>query len=429
MYREKINDFIKWKNSDYRKPLIVLGARQVGKTWLIQEFGKLEYKQTIYINFEKNKILRNLFVEDYDTNRILTALTVFAHKEIQPNDTLIVFDEIQEVQGGLTALKYFCEDAPQYHIIAAGSLLGISFHQQTSFPVGKVDFLYLNPMSFPEFLMALNEEHIVHLLKNKDWKMITLFKEKLLTLLRYYIFIGGMPEVVLHFVEKKDFRIVRNTQNRILTAYQNDFSKHAPKEIVPRINMVWKSIPLQLAKENKKFIYGIIKEGGRAKEFELAIQWLINCGLVHQCFRVSKPAISLSAYQDLSAFKLYHNDVGLLGAMAKLPLQTILDYNAIFEEFKGSLTENFVYQQLLIQEENDIFYWANENSTAEVDFIIQNDNEIVPIEVKSGLNLKSKSFKFFCSKYNPQKAIRTSLTDYMEEVWMTNIPLYAINYL
>ena len=429
MYREKINDFLKWKNSEYRKPLIVLGARQVGKTWIIQEFGKLEYKQTIYINFEENKILRNLFVEDYDTNRILTALTVFAHKEIQPNDTLIVFDEIQEVQGGLTALKYFCEDAPQYHIIAAGSLLGISFHQQTSFPVGKVDFLYLNPMSFPEFLMALNEEQIVHLLKNKEWKMISLFKEKLLTLLRYYIFIGGMPEVVLHFVEKKDFRIVRNTQNRILTAYQNDFSKHAPKEIVPRINMVWKSIPSQLAKENKKFIYGIIKEGGRAKDFELAIQWLVNCGLVHQCFRVSKPAISLSAYQDLSAFKLYHNDVGLLTAMAKLPLQTILDNHAIFEEFKGSLTENFVFQQLLIQEDTDIYYWTNENSTAEVDFIIQNDNEIVPIEVKSGLNLKSKSFKFFCSKYSPQKAIRTSLSDYKEEEWMTNIPLYAINYL
>lgn len=342
---------------------------------------------------------------------------------------MIVFDEIQEAQGGLTALKYFCEDAPQYHIIAAGSLLGIAFHQQTSFPVGKVDFLYLNPMSFPEFLMALNEDQLVHLMINKDWKMIDLFKEKLLTLLRYYIFIGGMPEVVLHFVEKKDFRMVRNTQNRILTAYQNDFSKHAPKEIVPRINMVWKSIPSLLAKENKKFIYGIIKEGGRAKEFELAIQWLVNCGLIHQCFRVSKPAISLSAYQDLSAFKLYHNDVGLLTAMAKLPLQTILNNNAIFEEFKGSLTENFVFQQLHLQKNTDIYYWTNENSTAEVDFIIQNDNEIIPIEVKSGINLKSKSFKFFCSKYSPQNAIRTSLSDYKEEEWMTNIPLYGINYL
>jgi uncharacterized protein len=427
MYRDKINELIKWKLSEYRKPLIVLGARQVGKTWLIQEFGRLEYKQTIYINFEKMKILRNLFVEDFDTSRILTALTVFAHKEIDPEDTLIVFDEIQEAEGGLTALKYFCEDLPRFHVIAAGSLLGLSHHQNSSFPVGKVDFLYLNPMSFSEFLIAINEEQMANLLINTDWNLITLFKEKFLTYLRYYIFIGGMPEVVFHFVEKRDFRVVRNTQNRILTAYQNDFSKHAPKEIVPRIIMVWKSIPSQLAKENKKFVYGFIKEGGRAKEFELAIQWLVNCGLIHQCFRVSKPAISLSAYQDLSAFKLYHNDVGLLAAMAKLPLQTILNNDAIFEEFKGSLTENYVFQQLLLKEENDIYYWTNENSTSEVDFIIQNDHEVIPIEVKSGINLKSVSFKFFCSKYNPKKAIRTSLADFKEEEWMTNIPLYAIN--
>jgi uncharacterized protein len=427
MYRDKINELIKWKLSEYRKPLIVLGARQVGKTWLIQEFGRLEYKQTVYINFEKMKILRNLFVEDFDTTRILTALTVFAHKEIDPEDTLIVFDEIQEAEGGLTALKYFCEDLPRFHVIAAGSLLGLSHHQNSSFPVGKVDFLYLNPMSFSEFLIAINEEQMANLLINTDWNLITLFKRKFLTYLRYYIFIGGMPEVVFHFVEKRDFRVVRNTQNRILTAYQNDFSKHAPKEIVPRIIMVWKSIPSQLAKENKKFIYGFIKEGGRAKEFELAIQWLVNCGLIHQCFRVSKPAISLSAYQDLSAFKLYHNDVGLLAAMAKLPLQTILNNDAIFEEFKGSLTENYVFQQLLLKEENDIYYWTNENSTSEVDFIIQNDHEVIPIEVKSGINLKSVSFKFFCSKYNPKKAIRTSLADFKEEEWMTNIPLYAIN--
>jgi len=325
-------------------------------------------------------------------------------------------------------LKYFCEDVPQFHIIAAGSLLGISSHQKISFPVGKVDFLNLYPMSFSEFLIALDEEQLVQLLINKDWKMISLFKEKYLTFLRYYFIIGGMPEVVLHFVEKRDFRLVRNTQERILKAYQNDFSKHAPKEIVPRINMVWKSIPSQLAKENKKFVYGFIKDGGRAKEFEMAIQWLVNCGLIHQCYRVSKPAISLSAYQDLSAFKIYLNDVGLLAAMAKLSLHSILDYNVIFEEFKGALTENYVFQQLLLQDDLDIYYWTNENSTAEVDFIVQNDHEIIPIEVKSGLNLKSKSFKFFCSKYNPKKAIRTSLADFKEEEWMTNIPLYAINY-
>ncbi|GHT51869.1 ATPase [Bacteroidia bacterium] len=427
MYRYKIKELIDWKLSEYRKPLIVLGARQVGKTWLIEEFGRQEYKQTVYINFEKMKAVRNLFVEDFDVQRILTALSVFAHKEINPADTLIVFDEIQAAEGGLTSLKYFCEDAPEYHIVAAGSLLGMSLHQNTSYPVGKVDFLYMHPLSFSEFLTALDEERLANLLENPDWKIITIFKDKLLTYLRYYLFVGGMPEVVQHFIDKRDFRIVRNTQRRILTAYQNDFSKHAPKEIVQRINMVWKSIPSQLARENKKFIYGVVKEGGRAKEFELAIQWLLDCGLLHQIYRISKPAMPLSAYQDLAAFKLYHNDVGLLCAMAKLPLTAIVDGNAIFEEFKGSLTENYVMQQLLLKEDNDIYYWTNDNSTNEVDFVIQNDTEIIPIEVKSGENLKSVSFQFFCEKYKPTKAIRTSLADYKEEEWMTNLPLYAIN--
>lgn len=427
MYRENIKNLINWKISENRKPLIVLGARQVGKTWLIQEFGRQEYKQTVYVNFEKMKVVRNLFEEDFDIQRILTSLSVFAKSAITPDNTLIVFDEIQAATGGLTMLKYFCEDAPQYHVIAAGSLLGMSLHQNISFPVGKVDFLYLNPLSFLEFLIALGEERLAEMLDNPDWKIVTLFKDKLLNYLRYYLFIGGMPEVVSHFVTHRDFRIVRNIQRQILTTYKQDFSKHAPKDIVPRINMVWKSIPSQLAKENKKFIYGVLKEGGRAKEFELAIQWLLDCGLLHQCFRISKPDMPLSAYQDLAAFKLYHNDVGLLGAMAKLPLKTILDGNAIFEEFKGALTENFVLQQLILNEENDIFYWTNDNSTAEVDFVIQNEEKIIPIEVKSGTNLRSVSFRFFCDKYKPGKAIRTSLSDYKEEGWMTNLPLYAIN--
>lgn len=427
MYRDKIKELIDWRISKYRKPLIILGARQVGKTWLIQEFGRQEYKQTVYINFEKMKVVRNLFEDDFDVKRVLTSLSVYANKEINPDDTLIVFDEIQAATGGLTALKYFCEDAPKYHVIAAGSLLGMSLHQNTSFPVGKVDFMYLNPLSFLEFLKALDEERLADLLKNPDWKIVTLFKDKLLNYLRYYLFIGGMPEVVSHFVTHRDFRIVRNIQRNILTTYQKDFSKHAPKDIVPRINMVWKSIPSQLAKENKKFIYGVLKEGGRAKEFELAIQWLIDCGLLHQCFRISKPDMPLSAYQDLAVFKLYHNDVGLLAAMAKLPMKTILDGNAIFEEFKGALTENFVMQQISLNEENDIYYWTNDNSTTEVDFVIQNDEEIIPIEVKSGTNLKSVSFKFFCEKYKPTKAIRTSLSDYKDEEWMTNLPLYSIN--
>jgi len=436
MYREKIKELTQWKLSGNRKPLIILGARQVGKTWLIQEFGKQQYKQTVYINFEKMKVVQNLFEEDFDVQRILTALSVFARPTINPDDTLIIFDEIQSAVGGLTALKYFQEDAPEYHIIAAGSLLGVNLHQGVSFPVGKVDFLYLKPLSFIEFLKALDEERLADLLENRthelgaanpDWKIVTIFKEKLLGYLRYYLFLGGMPEVVSHFAVNRDFRAARLLQRKILTSYQNDFSKHAPKEIVPRINMVWKSIPSQLSKENKKFIYGVIKEGARAKEFELAIQWLLDCGLLHQCFRISKPDMPLSAYQDLSAFKLYHNDVGLLGAMAKLPLKTILDGNAIFTEFKGSLTENFVIQQLLLNEENDIYYWTNENSTAEVDFVVQNEEEIIPIEVKSGTSTKAVSFKFFCEKYKPKKAIRTSLNDYKQEEWMINLPLYAIN--
>ena len=427
MYRYKIKELIQWKLNIKRKPLIILGARQVGKTWLIQEFGRQEYKQTVYVNFEKMKVVRHLFEEDFDIQRILASLSVFARTAIHPDDTLIVFDEIQAAIGGLTALKYFYEDAPQYHVVAAGSLLGMNLHQNVSFPVGKVDFLYLKPLSFLEFLNALDEKPLSDLLENPDWKIIQVFKEKLVSYLRYYLFLGGMPEVVSHFVEQRDFRSARLLQRKILTSYQNDFSKHAPKEIVPRINMVWKSIPSQLSKANKKFIYGVIKEGARAREFELAIQWLLDCGLLHQCFRISKPGMPLSAYQDLSAFKLYHNDVGLLGAMAKLPLKTILDGNAIFTEFKGALTENFVIQQLLLNEDNDIFFWTNENSTAEVDFVIQNEEEIIPIEVKSGTNIKSVSFKFFCEKYKPEKAIRTSLTDYKPEEWMTNVPLYAIN--
>jgi len=426
MYRYKINDLINWKISENRKPLVILGARQVGKTWLVKEFGNQEYKHVVYINFEKMKVFRNLFDDDFDVNRILTSLSVIAKSEIKPDYTLIFFDEIQAASGGLTALKYFCEDAPQYHVIAAGSLLGINLHQGTSFPVGKVDFLYLKPMSYLEFLKALDEEKLAELLENPDWKVINLFSEKLLNYLKYYLFVGGMPEVVLRFKEQRNFSLVRSLQQKILISYLNDFSKHAPKEIVPRINMVWKSIPAQLSRENKKFMYGLIKEGSRAKDFELAIQWLLDCGLLHQCFRISRPYLPLSAYQDFSAFKLYHNDVGLLCAMAKLPLKTILDGNRIFIEFKGALTENFVIQQLLLNEENSVYYWTNENSSAEVDFVIQDDDEIIPVEVKSGSNVRSVSFRFFCDKFKPKRAIRLSLSGYHEEEWMTNFPLYAI---
>lgn len=427
MYRKSINQLIAWKINEVRKPLIVLGARQVGKTWLIQEFGKQEYKQTVYINFEKMKAVRSIFQQDFDINRIITTLSIFARTTINPDDTLIVFDEIQEVPEGLTALKYFCEDTPQYHIIAAGSLLGVSLHQKVSFPVGKVDFMRLSPMSFVEFLMAIDEERLADLIQNPNWDILDTLHDRLINYLRYYLFLGGMPEVIAEFVKSGNFRNARQVQQKILLSYQNDFSKHAPRDIIPRINMVWKSIPAQLAKENKKFMYGVIKQGARAKEFELAIQWIVDCGLLHLCNRISKPGMPLSAYQDLSVFKLFHNDVGLLGAMAKLPLEAIIDGNRIFEEFKGALTENYVMQQLLLQAENDIYYWTNENSTSEVDFVVQNESDIIPIEVKSGINLKSVSFKFFCEKYKPSKAIRTSLAKYKYEEWMINVPLYAIN--
>ncbi|MDP4201149.1 MAG: ATP-binding protein [Bacteroidota bacterium] len=426
MYREKINELKKWKEDKFRKPLIVRGARQVGKTWLLQEFGRTSFSKLVYVNFEEVPALQNIFLHDFDIQRIITILQIQSQTTITPEDTLIVFDEIQSAERGITSLKYFCENAPQYHIIAAGSLLGMGLHSQISFPVGKVDFMDLRPLSFSEFLLSLNEAELVEALKTRNWSVVSIFGEKLKEYLRYYFFVGGMPEVVDAFVQTRDWQLVRRIQNRILNSYEGDFSKHAPNEVVPRIRMIWQSIPSQLAKENKKFVYGVIKEGARAKEFELAIQWLVDCGLLLKSHRVSKPGIPLSAYQDLSVFKLFLHDVGLLGAMAGLNVKTIIEGDEIFSEFKGALTEQYVMQQLRLDSERYIGYWTNERSTSEVDFVIQQAGDVIPIEVKSGENLKAKSFKLFCEKYMPSKALRTSLSDYMEESWMTNIPLYGI---
>ena len=428
MYRTKIKNLITWKLSKKRKPLIFLGARQVGKTWLIQEFGRKEYKQMAYINFEHPNAPKNLFEIDFDADRIFTVLNAYCKMKINAADTLIVFDEIQAAYKGLTALKYLYEDAPEYHIIAAGSLLGINIHPDESFPVGKVDFMKLYPMSFYEFLLAMGETGVAELLEKRDLANLYFFKAKLINLLRYYLYVGGMPEAVEEFVENRDWQQVRKIQDQILKSYRGDFSKHAPIEILPRINMVWDSIPAQLSKENKKFIYGVIKEGARAKDFELAIQWLTDTGLLHKVYNTSKPALPLVAYQELSAFKLFHNDVGLLSAMSRLNAKIIADSDAIFEEFKGALAEQYVFQQLIQKEDISLFYHSFDNSKYELDFLIQNQNdEIIPVEVKSGKNLQAVSFKLFCKKNNPQTAIRTSLTDYKEEEWMTNVPLYAIN--
>lgn len=427
MKRIAMTQLINWKRNTSRKPMIIRGARQVGKTWLMKEFGKNEYEQTVYINFESSKRLNTLFHDDFDIQRIINALQIESGIPINPENTLIIFDEIQEAQGAITSLKYFCENAPQYHILAAGSLLGVAMHQHTSFPVGKVEFLDLHPLSFVEFLMALDQQPLIELVNNNDWELIKMFSDKYIQLLRYYYYIGGMPEVVKSFKEKGDVFDVRSIQKRILSAYEHDFSKHAPGEIVPRIRMLWNSIPAQLAKENRKFIYGAIKKGSRAKDYELALAWLIDCGLVHKVNRASKPGIPLKAYEDNSAFKLFIADIGIFGAMGDIDARTLIDGNLIFEEFKGAITEQFVLQQLLTIKDLAIHYWSSERSSGEIDFLVQYSGYVIPIEVKAEENLQAKSFKLFCQKYSPSLAIRTSMSDYRKEDWMINLPLYAIS--
>lgn len=429
MERNLLQQLMVWKNKPNRKPLIIRGARQVGKTWLMKEFGKREYTQTAYVNFESSKVLKSLFVDNFDLQRILTAIQIETGIQIHPENTLIILDEIQEAEGAITSLKYFYENLPNYHIIAAGSLLGVALHQQTSFPVGKVEFLDLYPMSFREFLMAMKQQPLLDLLKSKDWTLIKTFKEKYIDLLKHYYFVGGMPEAVSYFSQNNDFNETRAIQKRILLAYEQDFSKHAPIDIVPRIRMLWNSIPSQLSKENKKFIYGAVKPGSRSKDFELALSWLIDCGLTHKICRVSKPGMPLKAYEDMNAFKLFIVDVGLLAAMGDIDARTIIDGNAIFEEFKGALTEQYVLQQLITSPDIAIYYWSAEKSNAEVDFVIQFNGQVVPIEVKASENLQAKSLKSFCQRYEMNNAVRTSMTDFKKEEWMTNFPLYAIHEL
>jgi predicted AAA+ superfamily ATPase len=426
MERFALASLSNWKKSKNRKPLIIQGARQVGKTWLMKEFGRREYEQVAYINFESSDSLKAIFQENFDVTRLITAFQIETGIRIRPENTLLILDEIQEAERGITSLKYFCENAPEYHIMAAGSLLGITLHQKTSFPVGKVDFLNLYPMSFNEFLVALGQDQLYELLKSNDWPMITSFKTKLIGHLRHYYFIGGMPEAVSSFLSENDFDKVRSIQKSILSSYDHDFSKHAPAEIVPRIKMLWQSIPSQLSKENKKFIYGVVKQGGRAKEFELALAWLTDCGLVHKIQRISKPAIPLVAYQDNSAFKLFILDVGLLSAMGGITKQTILQGNSIFSEFKGALAEQFVLQHFKTRLDDKVFYWSSDTSQAELDFVIQNNDQVIPIEVKAEENLKAKSLKSFYEKFNPKIAVRTSMSDYRDDGWLVNVPLYAL---
>ena len=426
MYRIAIEKLYKWKNNKRRKPLIIEGARQVGKTWLMKEFGKQAYADTVYINFDSNSRMANLFSADLDTDRLIMGLELYAGRKINPENTLLIFDEVQEVPRALASLKYFYENAPQYHIVCAGSLLGIALHQGTSFPVGKVDFLKLYPLSFSEFLMATGNERFAELLKNKDYEMITSFKQTYIDALKHYYFVGGMPEVVQSFAESKDFNEVRAIQKRILAAYEQDFSKHAPNEIVPKIRMLWNSIPSQLARENKKFIYGLVREGGRAREYETAIMWLSDCGLVHKVSRVNATGIPLKAYEDLKAFKLFVVDVGLLGCMTGLRQRTLLDGDDLFVEFKGALTEQYVCQQLKTIEDLGVYYYTNDRGSCEIDFVVDTGEQIVPIEVKAETNLRAKSLKTYRERFEPELSVRTSMADYKKEDWLLNLPLYAI---
>ena len=426
MYRIAMEKLLKWKQSRYRKPLIIEGARQVGKTWLMKEFGRQSYADIVYINFDSNSRMAELFASDLDTERLIIGLELYAGHKIDPDNSLLIFDEVQEVPRALASLKYFCENAPQYHIICAGSLLGIALHQGTSFPVGKVDFLKLYPLSFKEFLMATGKERFAELLDKQDFQMITAFKQTYIDALKHYYFVGGMPEAVQIFAENKDFNEVRNIQKRILAAYEQDFSKHAPNEIVPRLRMLWNSIPSQLAKENKKFIYGLIREGARAKDYETALMWLSDCGLVHKVSRINTANIPLKAYEDLKAFKLFLVDVGLLGCMTGLRQHTLLDGNDLFVEFKGALTEQYVCQQLKTIEDINVYYYTNDRGSCEVDFVIDTGEKIIPLEVKAEVILRAKSLKTYQEKFHPEISIRTSMSDYQENDWLINLPLYAI---
>ena len=426
MQRYALKHLIDWKNKKNHKPLVIQGARQVGKTWLMQEFGEKYYEQVAYINFDVDVKSREIFDVDYDTERLIMDIGLATKTKINAENTLIIFDEIQECPRALTSLKYFRENAPQYDIIVAGSLLGVACHEGTGFPVGKVSFMNLFPLSFEEFLLAMGEERFVELLNKKDFKTIKLFNNKYEKLLKQYCYVGGMPEIVQDFVENKDFESVRNLQKEILSAYEEDFTKHISANTVAKIRLLWKSIPAQLSKENKKFIYGAAKEGARARDFEAALSWLINSGLVYRVNKITKPDLPITAYEDFNSFKLFVLDVGLLGAMTDLQADTIIDGNRIFEEFKGAIAEQYVLQQFKTIKDLPVYYWSNETSRAEIDFVIQIKSDVVPVEVKAERNLQAKSLKVYMEKFKPNYAIRTSMADYKKTDNLIDLPLYTI---
>ncbi|WP_027119789.1 ATP-binding protein [[Mycoplasma] testudinis] len=427
MKRFALEKLIKWKNSFDRKPLIVQGARQVGKTWLISEFGNSEFEDLVYINFEKNKILSNLFLNDLDPKRIINDLEIYLSKKIVPKKSLIFFDEIQMVEGGLQSLKYFCEDAPEYFVVAAGSLLGVALHKNNSFPVGKVQFLNLFPFKFTEFLLAFNETRLVEILEQCDYETMNRFSNTYERYLKLYYLIGGMPAAINSYLQTQNYLHVRQAQNDILKTYENDFSKHPPLAQVPKIKQVWRSLPSQLAKENKKFIYKLLRTGARASEFEQAMLWLSEYGLTTKVNCVNQIGLPLKIYENINIFKLYSLDVGLLGCLAGVEPDLILKENSLLSTFKGALTEQFICQELKAKEDLMFFYYANDKNTSEVDFVVQYKNGIVPLEVKAAFNTKSKSFSAFLSKFYPKLAYKISLKQYLKHKDYVDLPLYAVD--
>ena len=425
MERTIMQDLIRWKSKSHRKPAILWGARQTGKTWLMKEFGKNEFANTVYISFYNNKRIADIFERDYDIHRIINALEVELHVTINIEDSLLIFDEVQNAPRVVESLKYFCEDMPELAVITAGSLLGVSIHEGVSFPVGKVDEFHLHPMSFSEFLLAMGEAKLEGYIQDPSSELIRDFSEHYRELMKEYYCIGGMPEVVSRYIENRDIDEVREIQLAILSQYEGDFGKHVSANELPRIRMVWNSLPVQLAKENKKFFFGHIKKGARRSEYEIALQWLRDSGLIHMVSQVTKPSMPLKSYVDPNSFKIYLLDVGILGALSELDINSVLHGSDIFVEFKGALTEQYVLQEMIASGRTP-YYYSGEKSTYEVDFLLQQGSDIIPIEVKSEDNLRSKSLRYFCDKYHPAKAIRFSAADYRDQDWMVNLPLWTV---
>lgn len=427
MNRTIMKDLIRWKNKPNRKPLILQGARQVGKTWIMKEFGRQNYMYVAYVNMDHNVHMQESFAKDFDVDRILEDIGIETHTKILEGETLIILDEIQEIPIALSSMKYFCENAPGYHIIAAGSLLGVAMHKGISYPVGKVNLLTMYPLSYQEFLEASGEDKLVEYLSQADSDKKQTFKEKYISYLKKYYYVGGMPEAVMTYLQERDYDEVRNVQKTILSLYESDFSKHIESRTeLERTRMVWNSIPMQLAKENKKFFFGQIKKGARSAEFKVSIQWLVDCGLVSKVYCVEKPARPLKSYTNFSSYKLFMSDIGLLGAMADLDAESLLEGSRIFTEFKGALAEQYVHQQLVSTTKYTPYYYSNVQSRNEIDFLVQIKSNVIPIEVKAEENLRSKSLKAYVDKFKPAYAVRVSMSDYREQDWLINIPLWSV---